>query len=1306
MVAEIHQRTHTGNLPDRSIGRILWCAFALFMMVQPACAESLRIRLAWGGGEHATWKGSISLSAGKFSRPRSLGSEPDAVRSIWIDQNVLSIQSPRPINYQAIDIDVDAPLTAQLQCELSGETVTDGPRRLSIPLADIVKEPFNQPIDEAGNRMLVRRVPGDELRISTAVDQLVFSPGTTWRVTVQPHLLALTDTAHRQLVARLVAAHPSSNRSPLTLWKQEHRIELHGENQSIAAVDFDVPIPTVEGVYDLMISVSSPRKRLFRTGMKESERRVQFVVVSPEPQTPAPGTAVWRELVSFDASQPQWWDRLAQLPSWQRFAITPRGLRGQGTAQPADIDGQSVNRLEPGGWQTYPLPVLTVNTPHALEVTYGGERPQLLGVSIIEPKVDRSRLQTLDHAIRVEPPVWNEDEQTCRIVFWPRTRMPAVLLTNLSSEIAAEYQAIRLFEGPQALPPSGPVQRQRGFRQVFAKWNSPDFYKSFSAPLSVDPISQHGLTDWQTFYDGALRMAEYLHHARYDGTVIACLDGGAAICPIDTDTTPRFDSGAYFETGQDPMPKDVLELVHRIFDREQLQLTLGVRFSTPIRELESRLRQAPHEIALRNAAGEEYRAHVDFPNGEGAHYNPLDPTVQKDVLRLIRRLVLRYGHHPSFAGIQLELGPSSFLCFPGSEWGLDPATVARFRSDMRATIAQVAQQANISNDPANLLQEPLQSIWIQWRAAQLSHFYRQIANEITAVRPDARLSLSLGTLADQGLIHSTCHPALPRPASVAAALMAKGLDVVELAQIDGIDVARPLADTTADNWDARGSRFEYRSASVWNSLTSQAANQVSAVENATWHFQSQPFDEAQLFGPDIGNTRFAFQMIGDDKHDAREYALTLARSDSQQIFNGGKQLSLTQSDRVTRWLDAFRLLPDSRFENVRPSDSGSNGAPVVVRYLPQAGKTYFYAVNNSPWSVQTRIQFQAPDKCVCSPLALHTDEQSFHWNRTSTNAPRDNITPITEDDLSPVQGNWTWSRQLEPYELVTAVINDDQAIPVSVTSQLPPEVPAEMQRLLNEVGSRLRALKSQPAPYDGLKNAGFEEHHQTPTGADHWDGSTSANTQVRRAEQFAFAGRASLQLTSRQGVAWVRSAPLAAPQSGRLSLQVRIRTNHRLNSPLRLALEGIYQGQPYYRFAEVQPQSTPAQEWSKFVLQVNDLPQSGLTDLRIRFDLMGPGDVWLDDVQLFDLALSTDEQIQLSKIVGLADFQLRQGKFADCERTLRGYWPQYLIRVVPPQVKRIATLPPSIDIPPTNPRARPQKENSLLNRVRNILPRF
>jgi hypothetical protein len=167
--------------------------------------------------------------------------------------------------------------------------------------------------------------------------------------------------------------------------------------------------------------------------------------------------------------------------------------------------------------------------------------------------------------------------------------------------------------------------------------------------------------------------------------------------------------------------------------------------------------------------------------------------------------------------------------------------------------------------------------------------------------------------------------------------------------------------------------------------------------------------------------------------------------------------------------------------------------------------------------------------------------------------------------------------------------------------------------------------------------------------------------------------------------------------------------------PLRLALEGKLDGRDYYPFAALgQPQpAAPAAvpiagNWVQYIFQVDDLPLEGLSELHVRFDLMGKGEVWVSDVQLFDLHFQQVELLALYKLITLADATLQKGQIGDCLKLLGGYWPRFLDQHVPlaPDAAppgTIAANPPD-GTPPDQQPAQPPQQTGLMDRVKNMLP--
>jgi hypothetical protein len=210
-----------------------------------------------------------------------------------------------------------------------------------------------------------------------------------------------------------------------------------------------------------------------------------------------------------------------------------------------------------------------------------------------------------------------------------------------------------------------------------------------------------------------------------------------------------------------------------------------------------------------------------------------------------------------------------------------------------------------------------------------------------------------------------------------------------------------------------------------------------------------------------------------------------------------------------------------------------------------------------------------------------------------------------------------------------------------------------------------------PTPLDVLDNPGFELGAARPSGG---RGATIAGWEVVELRRGAIAavpgaggaaeaGRG-LEFSSFNGLSTLRSNPFPAPKTGRISVAAWLRiAAGSPQPPLRVAIEGVQDDREYYRFAAVggltggQPLTG---EWSQFVLQVDDLPAEPVDSMRVRFDLLGPGSVQIDDVRVFDLAFDESQRVQLTKAVSLLEHQCQAGEWAACLAGLDGYWPAFL----------------------------------------------
>jgi hypothetical protein len=264
---------------------------------------------------------------------------------------------------------------------------------------------------------------------------------------------------------------------------------------------------------------------------------------------------------------------------------------------------------------------------------------------------------------------------------------------------------------------------------------------------------------------------------------------------------------------------------------------------------------------------------------------------------------------------------------------------------------------------------------------------------------------------------------------------------------------------------------------------------------------------------------------------------------------------------------------------------------------------------------------------------------------------------------------------------------------------------------IRKLGARAAALRNPPA-LDVVANPGFERSPTANSQIPDWSVTAQNGATIQLDKSEKHGGSQSVKIASNGPVACLVSRPFHAPATGRLSVAVWLRVaNADRQPPLRLALEAKWHGRDYYRFAPVglpadagQPGVPLATSWAKYVFQIDDMPLEGLTSLRVRFDLMGAGEVWIDDVEVFGLVFSDPELVELSKLIASVEVKLQNGQIGDCLRLLDGYWPRFLEENVPLQPN--ATPPETLA---TKPAARPAEEKppertGWFNRVKDIWP--
>jgi hypothetical protein len=1279
----------------------------LALAAEALMADDMRVRIAWGGGSDRVWQGTISISDGSLAEAQPLGVEADEPGSMWLAGDAagsqkLVIHQRSPRGYDGVDVLVTAAPTAKLRVHFSAADDAARVATVETSLADLSGEGVNKELDNHGNRLLLMRAPGDSLRVSLARDSLVFAPGELLKFTLTPHALPLAEDGRARIKVQLLGAGGKELRS------QQHDVSAGREEK----IPLEINLPNEEGVYDVAIvavnnpSLSQAVRQPLNWKRTIAERRVQLLVLGSRQPAGSRADHELAPVVEIDPANPRWFEKLNKLPQLQlaKTARLPRlwkGPLGNECLQMRPHPLGELAQLNPNAdspdvsWEAYWLPIAQPGRPHVLEVDYPNDVPQTLGISILEPNAAGAIVPIgLDSGVDcgteavggAAAPHW----QRHRLIFWPRTTAPLLLMTNGRERAPAVYGKIRVLAAGERLSRLLPDRVAAKGRLLAAYLDRPLLAANFSANQCLDLWSGRSLDDWWTFYEGGSRLIEYLHHAGYNGLMLGVLADGSTIYPSAVvSPTPRYDTGALFATAQDPVRKDVLEMLLRLFDREALQLIPSVEFAAPLPELEAIRRgggPAAQGIEWIGADGAGWCASSPAQRGLAPYYNVLHPRVQQAMLGVLRELAERYAQHPSFAGLAMRLSADGYAQLPGPDWGLDDVTIGQFERDTQLQVPGRGPQ-RFAERAAYLAQEPHRRTWLEWRAAQLSKFYHRAYDELVAVRPDSRLFLAGAGLIGGADLQSELRPTLPQRTTVATALLRVGIDTRQYqGHQQQIILLRPERVLPEANLSARAADLELGQMGDFDRCF-----QTGAAGSLFFHqpreVRIESFDQKSPFKPSY--TWLVSQPVPSGQQNRRRLVHSLATLDAQVMIDGGWLLPMGQEESTRELVAAYRLLPSIRFQPVGNRQANDAAQPVTFRSgTQQGGRTYLYVVNDAPFGTTARVHVEAGRDCRIEELTGMRK-----------------IGPLQPDASS----GMNWEVRLEPYDLMAVRVSEPNVQFSNPQATWPDTVERALGSQIRQLGARAAALRN-PPPLDVLTNPGFERPLAGDGPIPNWAVSVRSGVRIQLDKAQKHGGRQSVHMASTGPVACLVSRPLAPPATGRLSMAVWLRVGDvNRQPPLRLALDGKLRGRDYYRFAPIglapgagQPSVPIGSQWGQYVFQVDDLPLEGLASLRVRLDLMGTGEVWVDDVQLFNLAFSKPELVELSKLITLADVKLQNGQVGDCMRLLEGYWPRFLQENVPlpagaAQLETIATKPRPAEEPPP-------ERTGWLNRVKDWVP--
>ena len=1343
--------------------RLLPAMLAMHVGMAAAVAEDsvrpVRIRVQWGGGTPRGWSGQIittdrggqSAAAGPQQLVwQTLCREPDAAAHAHSTADGIAVHQLRPVASDGVELTIHDWPRARLRVQLGPTTTGDPGLQADVAVLDILDTPHQQPLDGDGNRLTITAAPSEPLQVTLAGPDNSHTTNTTATTTT-----TTTDTAtavHRPgdilrfrvdpLIPLKLGVGDVELRLRLSSARQDTAIDTQATKlvplappvggtpvggrlpTPFVGVDFELSLPAEEGVYE--VSLEAVELRGLRWTKPLASRTIQVVAIAPTP--PTQDATEWSAVYELDPGSPRLHERLRRLPARGLTAmplpsvsfpamplpslsrpslplprlpdvpvqlpdvssLVPRlgGLLASGHSVVAPHPLGPMLRLPPAGdaqrpsWEAITIPVAREGLPHVIEIEYPQDQQATVAVCILEPDAAGARVE-VRHAGGFTVAERQPGLATHRLVFWPTCRSPVLVLANPDTSAGALVGRVRVLAGPARLPP-GPTAastepaRETGRRQTYALLPDPDLPQLAGGPGRAVG-GGHGLADWLTHLAAIRHSAEAVSAQGLAGAVITVFADGAAVWPTRlTHEAPRWNAAA--ELALDPVPKDLLAALTRVYAREGLSLIPALRFDAalPALEAEHSEESAPGIICV----GSDGKPR-QLPGGP--HYNILDPRVQQAVETIVSDLAERLRNERSVTGIAVELPHDGWLHLPCVAWGLDDQTFSRFLAATGESPGASSEGTERFAERARLVRGPLRQEWLTWRTGVLASFHARLT-AIVAGR-DGRWPLYIvpTTLCTDGDVARRFRSQTSAEAGADDLLREIGL-VATLPE--GIAHGGRLVFMSPQVFTATASIAERAAVNSANGSLALARAAATARERGVVILaRPLPVDLAAVvphgpFGSAAAGEPAQARIVAQRRAGDRELASSLLAADASIVFDMRPLILAAREPSQPR--RSRESLPAGPLQLVN-----SLPDPLVIRSITSGNRTWLEVANLAPVPTAAVIRLGVgPTKAfdAVDGQALGIDAGSLRL-------------PLAAWDVRAIV--------VDPACQVEAAAVEYDAGVVAATSQ-------KIERLRQRLG-----VLNAPEPLDVLDNPGFELGLSQPAGAANQPAITGWELLEPRRGSLALVtgippaadpdgptkpGRG-LEFASLNGLATLRSNPFEPPKTGRVSVAAWLRVKPGdQQPPLRIAVEGVEHGREYYRFAAIggltggQPLSG---EWSLFVLQVDDLPAGSVESLRVRFDLLGPGGVQIDDVTVYDLAFDQTELNSLAQEIARIDHQFKQGDVGAALIGLEGHWPAFLESFISDEAVAARTMlrAASAAVEPAAPPA--EKRQGALDRFRS-----
>jgi hypothetical protein len=1187
--------------------------------------------------------------------PEGVGRKPEAGSPRILDLG--------PERTGRIRVLIEAPIGANLRLERAGQATL-------IPLLALVEGPQRTP-PQAPLEIVIERLPWDVLLVDPGACDGTAAPGAVVPISVGYNILAPEPT--EMTVRSTVKLRPIAEDQPL--W-QDERHEVVSTNRTVPATQvWNVPAPRVEGTYVLEVeatweplpsSESTWLRRWIRTlrrrnpqAATSSVRRLTLAVLAPKPPPPPPPPSRNRATLVPPAQEVEAID-LARLRGYRPMATGRAPLLAPGRAawpvpEAALVEASARDRLrgwisrsgteaanlgpaDASGlaWSALGLKVAHPGRPHRLKLTIAGGHPEALGVALLDsPGPGRGgRPRVVLDACASGPPILGGGPPTTFSWFvWPQDPDPVVVIVNRDPHAPVQLGSVLLTElaevpaGPPLLEPEPAAHRTLGL---------------YLADPNV--LDRFGFGGSETGPGDLLALARNLaQYALSCGTSVVVLPERLA----DRGQRRALDGQA----SEDGLGPDHLDLLLRVLARQECSswLELALEESEALPGLPA---PGSPEAQARGLVRVDREGHNDGPV-----YHPLHPDVAEALKRRVVQAVAPGGSgtRPSLAGVLIRLGPGPTL-LGGPDTGFDDATYARF---VRETFDAATARGVPGLDPARpgrftaraeFLAGAGRMPWLLWRSRRIAALYAELAEAVRAAAPGSLLAVVTPGLENSPAGQEARRVDLAglRPSH---AWRAVGLDLETWPTDDAAPIVLRGAGLSTDSLAHDLATSPDLDALVAARAARGVLLGVAESEEST---PASTGPTGPGAGPNLSpgvprdrdtGLRLSALPLSEGPEGDEPLGHSVAALDARWVLLALSAVA-GHEERVRRFARIFRALPVAAAGEPPALDRPPFGA--VVRTIPLGELTYLALANDTPYPIRL-------DTLVGAPAAATIDDLG-RGMRLKPEATPDGRHLVLD---------------LLPFGVAALRIGAPHVRVAAVTPYPSEAVKASLLARYNELSDQLSRLNRSPTDgRAGPPNPGFEPNRTRAVqltvarpGAGNGAGAESppvpggwqlvgnpANSAEIDSTQF-HTGHGSLRIDAQTPPAIVVSDRFVPDVQASLTIQAWFRSDQP-DTKVRVWIEGESAGQPFVRRSEL----TVPVEWSPLAVRTAEIPPAGLTGARLRFELLGPGRLWVDDLSLTSEVLSEAERLNVQRALLAALQAYRDKRYADFARLAGSHW--------------------------------------------------